>query len=109
MFRNCYERDNDLNNTFTADNIDVDMNIDIMNNQQPVANTMMGNIQAPIIEPVQERVINRTIVHEVPHVCPMRTKIVNHHVYKHTYQPSYSCCEENVCSEIQENSCCNFR
>lgn len=43
------------------------------------------------------------------HVCPMRTKIVNHHVYKHTYQPSYSCCEENVCSEVQCGSCCNFR
>lgn len=108
MFRNCYERDNDINNTFTAENMDVDMNIDLINNNQ-MSTPMMGNVNQPIIEPVQERIVNRTILHEVPHVCPIRTRIINHHVYKHTYQPSYSCCEENVCSEVQENNCCNFR
>lgn len=108
MFRSCYERDNDINNTFTAENMDVDMNIDVINNQK-MPTPMMGPVQSPIIEPVQERIVNRTILHEVPHVCPIRTRIVNHHVFKHTYQPSYSCCEENVCSEVQENSCCNFR
>ena len=119
MFRNCcYDRQNDVNNTFNAENMDVDMNIEMNANQiggmqAPMAGGMQapmaGGMQAPIIEPMQERVINRTIVHEVPHVCPMRTKIVNHHVFKHTYQPSYSCCEENVCSEVQCGSCCNFR
>lgn len=112
MFRNCcYDRQNEINNNFTAENMDVDMNIDITNNQAMPNNMMAGQVQMqrPIIEPMQERVVNRTIVHEVPHVCPMRTKIVNHHVFKHTYQPSYSCCEENVCSEVQCGSCCNFR
>lgn len=114
MFNRCYERDNDINNTFVADNMDVDMNIDYMNNMPMQMNMdpgmqVNGGTQAPIIEPMQQRVINRTIVHEVPHICPLQTKIVNHHVFKHTYQPSYSCCEENVCSEIQCGSCCNFR
>jgi len=115
MFNRCYERDNDINNTFVADNMDVDMNIDYMNNNMAMPMAMdpgmqvNGGTQAPIVEPMQQRVINRTIVHEVPHICPLQTKIVNHHVFKHTYQPSYSCCEENVCSEIQCGSCCNFR
>ena len=106
MFNRCYERDNDINNTFYAENMDVDVDIDYINN---MAQSMNQAPQAPIIEPMQERIVNRTIVHEVPHVCPIQTKIVNHHVFKHTYQPSYSCCEENVCSEIQCGSCCNFR
>jgi len=42
------------------------------------------------------------------HVCPIRTRIINHHVFKHTYQPDYSCCEENVCEHVQCGSCCNF-
>ena len=111
MFNRCYDRDNDINNTFVADNMDVDMNIDYMNtnNMMNPGMEMNSTQQAPIIEPMQQRVINRTIVHEVPHICPMETKIVNHHVFKHTYQPAYSCCEENVCSEIQCGSCCNFR
>ena len=106
MFNRCYERDNDINNTFYAENMDVDVDIDYINN---MAQSINQAPQAPIIEPMQERIVNRTIVHEVPHVCPIQTKIVNHHVFKHTYQPSYSCCEENVCSEIQCGSCCNFR
>ena len=115
MFNRCYDRDNDINNTFVADNMDVDMNIDYMNNNMTMPMNMdpgmqiPGGVSQPIIEPMQQRVINRTIIHEVPHVCPLQTKIVNHHVFKHTYQPSYSCCEENVCSEIQCGSCCNFR
>ena len=112
MFRNdCYDRNNDINNTFVAENMDVDMDIDYINsnNFMDQGMSMQGGVSAPIIEPMQQRVINRTIIHEVPHVCPLQTKIVNHHVFKHTYQPSYSCCEENVCSEIQCGSCCNFR
>lgn len=109
MFRNCcYDRQNEVNNTFNAQNMDVDMNIE-MNNQMGGMAPQMGGMQSPIVEPMQERVVNRTFVHEVPHVCPMRTRIINHHVFKHTYQPSYSCCEENVCSQVQCGSCCNFR
>ena len=108
MFNRCYDRD-DINNTFYAENMDVDMNIDYMNNNMAMDPSIPGGVSQPIIEPMQQRIVNRTIVHEVPHICPIETKIVNHHVFKHTYQPSYSCCEENVCSEIQCGSCCNYR
>lgn len=68
MFRNCcYDRQNEVNNTFNAENIDVDMNIEMANNQMGnMAQPMAGGVQKPIIEPMQERVVNRTIVHEVP-------------------------------------------
>ncbi len=106
MFRNdCYDRQNEINNTFIADNMDIDM--DNYMNSMPIE--YMDNQQQPIIEPVKQRIVNRTIVHNVPHICPVETKIVNHHVFKHTYQPAYSCCEENVCSEVQCGSCSCFR
>ena len=92
-----------MDSTVTGNNdvIENNMNIDInTNNNQmmPISN-----------EGVQERVINRTFVHEVPHVCPIHTRIINHHVYKHTYRPQYTCSEENVCSNVQCGSCCDFR
>lgn len=43
------------------------------------------------------------------HVCPIHTRIINHHVYKHTYRPQYTCSEENVCSNVQCGSCCQFK
>ena len=86
------------NNNFVNQDMDVDINM--MNN----TNTMPMNNNG-----VQERVINRTFVHEVPHTCPIHTRIINHHVYKHTYRPVYTCSEENVCSNVECGSCCNFR
>ena len=86
--------------------IDIDLNQ--YQNMNSVASSNMGMTSAPIIEPMRERVVNRTIEHIVPHVCPIRTKIVNHHVFRHTYTPDYSCCEENVCTNIDCGSCCNF-
>ena len=91
------------NNSGTID-IDFSQGQEFNNNM----NFGIGTTSSPIIEPVQEKVVNRTIVHNVPHICPVRTRIVNHHVFKHTYQPEFSCCEENVCSEVQCGSCCNY-
>ena len=88
------------NNNFVNQDMDVDI---MMNNSQPMNNMPMNN------NGVQERVINRTFVHEVPHTCPIHTRIINHHVYKHTYRPVYTCSEENVCSNVECGSCCNFR
>lgn len=70
MFRNCcYDRQNEVNNTFNAENMDVDMNIEMTNNGMGgMAPQMAGGMQQPIVEPMQERVVNRTIVHEVPQV-----------------------------------------
>lgn len=105
----CYERDGDINNTFFAENMtnDIDMNV---NNAAMMPNYQMSSCgQQPMVEPMQERIVNRTIMHEVPHVCPIRTRVINHHVFRHTYRPEYSCCEENVVSNVNEGSCCNFR
>lgn len=104
----CYERDNDINNNFYADNMtnNIEMNNNDFGNYMDMN---QGGCQTrPLVEPLQERVVNRTIMHEVPHVCPIRTRIVNHHVYRHTYRPEYSCCEENVVSNINQGSCCGF-
>ena len=84
-------------------NVDVDMTG--YNNTMMSQQNMMGNTN----ESVQQRVINRTFVHEVPHTCPIHTRIINHHVYKHTYRPVYTCSEENTVSNIQCGSCCQFR
>ena len=87
---------------------DIDINI---TNQNMNANTNMNynfmepqTIQ-PIIEPMQERIVNKTIVHQVPHICPINTRIINNHVYKHTYCPRYTCCVEN--RVVPDNCCMN--
>ena len=111
MFQDrCYERDNiDINNNYYADNMvnDVDMNFNNMNDTN--MNYQMDSCNTPIMEPMQEKCVHRTIMHEVPHVCPIRTKIINHHVYRHTYRPEYSCCEENVVSNVNNGSCSCFK
>lgn len=98
----CYDRD-DINNNFFVGNINNYQDTNSYNNNYP---ENVANIASqPIIEGVQERQVHRTIVHEVPHVCPIRTRIINHHIYKHTYRPEYSCCEENVVSNIGQGCC----
>ena len=90
--------------------IDNDMNVDVnMTNYSGDQVMQGGSFSNPISEAVQEKCIHRTIVHEVPHVCPIHTRIINHHVYRHTYRPEYSCSEENTVSNVQCGSCCNFR
>lgn len=59
----------------------------------------------PIMECPQERVIHRNICYEVPHVIPINTRIVNHHIYRHTYQPCFTCCEENEVCNVYDNHC----
>lgn len=111
--------DQGLNQEFGFDNsiignnniIDNDMNVDV--NMMGTNNGMMAQqgmmMESPMNEAVQQRVVNRTFVHEVPHTCPIHTRIINHHVYKHTYRPVYTCSEENTVSNIQCGSCCQFR
>ena len=94
----------DINNFNTNSNV----NTNQFNMSDPDT-TMMGSVQGPIIEPGRERVVQRNIIHEVKHVCPMNTRIINNHVYKHIYQPRYTCCEENTCTNVQCGSCCCFK
>ncbi len=104
----CYDRDTEMNANFFADNMTNNIDIDVNENFDYNMNNMNTCPGRPLVEPMQERCVHRTIVHEVPHVCPIRTKIINHHIYKHTYRPEYSCCEENVVSNVNEGSCCNY-
>ena len=67
---------------------------------------MEGVTLPPVYECPEVRCIHREIVHHVPHVCPINTKIINHHIYKHTYEPCYTCTEENEVCNVNE-TCCN--
>lgn len=93
--------------------VDNDMNVDInMNSEMGAMNmgmTMNSNMGCPLQEGIQQKCIHKTIVHEVPHVCPIHTRIINHHIFRHTYRPQYTCSEENVVSNVQCGSCCQFR
>lgn len=67
---------------------------------------MMGGCSMqPIIECPQERVCHRYICYEVPHIMPCNTRIINHHIYKHTFMPEYTCSEENVCENVYGPRC----
>ena len=71
-----------------------------------MAENFPGVVCPPVYECPVERVCHRQIVHEVPHVCPVNTRIVNHHIYRHSYSPCYTCCEENEVCNVYENKCC---
>ena len=62
----------------------------------------------PVYEAPIEKCIQKDYVHEVMHVCPIHTRVVNNHIYKHTYVPEYTCSEENVCTNYDECNCNKF-
>ena len=110
-----YRQNNDFG---YGDVIDININNNNSNTNQNVNMNMnenfdsgfdMGATTGPIMEPGRERVVQWNIVHEVKHVCPINTRIINNHIYRHTYQPRYTCCEENVVTNQQCGSCCQFR
>ena len=106
MYNQDFFQNINMESSINGDNnvVSQDMDVDInMMNNNPMNSMPMNN------NGVQERVINRTFVHEVPHTCPIHTRIINHHIYKHTYRPVYTCSEENVCSNVQCGSCCDFK
>ena len=70
--------------------------------------TMPGVICPPVYECPQERCIHKQIVHEVPHIMPINTRIINHHIYRHTYSPCYTCTEENEVCNVTESCPCKF-
>ena len=41
------------------------------------------------------------------HVCPIHTRIINNHIYEHTYRPEYTCSEENTVTNI-DPGCSGF-
>lgn len=102
-----YDGDIDIN--ITNQNVNDNTNMNMMGFGPMGGTSMMGTVTSPVVEPGRERVVYRNIYHTVPHVCPINTRVVNNHVYRHTYQPRYSCCEENVVTNEQCGSCCQFR
>ena len=104
------QEDIDININNSNSNINSNMNDNMTYNFNQMGDFGMGDsMMSPIVEPGRERIVNRTFVHEVPHICPINTRIINNHVYKHTYQPRYTCCEENTCTNVQCGSCCCFK
>ena len=101
--------DININNENVNTNMNDNMNTNSVNMGDSYAMPMEQNVMAPVIEPGRERVIQRTFVHDVPHICPINTRIINNHIYRHTYQPRYTCCEENRVCQQQCGSCCCFR
>jgi hypothetical protein len=63
---------------------------------------------SPIVECPSVRCCHRVINYEVPHIIPCHTTMVNHHIYHHTYQPSYSYSEEDETSEVYDPKCCQY-
>ncbi len=63
---------------------------------------------APIVEPPIERCVKRDLCHEVKHICPIHTRIINNHIVRHTYSPQFTCSEQNVVTNLQLGSCCDF-
>ena len=61
-----------------------------------------------VCEMPREKVCHRYFCYDVPHIVPCNTRIINHHIYKHTYVPQYTCCEENECCNVYENNQNNF-
>ena len=62
-------------------------------------NTMCMSQNPLVYECPEERCVHKQIIHEVNHIKPINTRIINHHIYRHTYTPCYTCTEENeVCN-----------
>ena len=90
----CYENEN--------------MDMNQMGNYNDTQKEYPGCACPPVYECPQERVCERYIVHEVPHVMPIHTKIVNHHIYKHSYTPCYTMSECDTCENVYDPCCKNF-
>lgn len=77
-----------------------------MNNMDHMAMDMGCCQSMPIYECPEERVCHRYICYDVPHIKPCNTRIINHHVYRHTFTPCYTSCEENVVENVFDQRCC---
>ena len=62
----------------------------------------------PIMEKPIEKCVQKDIIHEVEHICPINTRVINTHIYKHVYIPQYTCCEEDVVTNVDDCSCNNM-
>ncbi len=99
MFLNrCYENEN-MNNA----NMDASANASMTSGMPCQPNP--GCVCPPVMECPQERVCHRQMMYEVPHIIPINTRIINHHIYRHTYQPMYTCTMEDEVCNVYDNNC----
>ncbi len=106
---NYYDQNEMYNNMKVEGNFNKTATLENTSMEMPVEGMESCHVPAgcePIYEAPQERVCHRYINYEVPHIIPCNTRIVNHHVYRHTYSPCYSCCEENVVCNVYDKKCC---
>jgi hypothetical protein len=98
-----FQEVNQNNESFTYEKADFKKQVD-MTQDMGCCNQVCPNIcEAP-----RERVCHRYFCYDVPHIVPCNTRIINHHIYKHSYVPQYTCCEENECCNIYDNCQNNF-
>ena len=108
MFKNnrCYEDEVNININMDDPNT---MNMGMNSNMNMGTGMSMPSMSYgcdPIVEAPCERVCHREICHNVEHIQPIKTRIINHHIYHHTYKPCYTCCEENeICNVYDQNPC----
>ena len=76
--------------------------------QTSIGQQINGGCCPNVCEMPRERVCHRYFCYDVPHIIPCNTRIINHHIYKHSYIPQYSCCEENECCNVYEGCQNNF-
>ena len=83
-----------------------------MNQNMPMDTNTMNNGAAcgscmcqPVMECPEERVCHREICYDVPHIIPINTRIINHHIYRHTYQPRFTCTMEDEVCNVYDNKC----
>lgn len=91
--------------------MDMGMEMDYMKKpyDMKMCTQQLDGVTCPVVyECPIEKVCHREICHHVPHVCPINTRVINHHIYRHTYTPQYTCCEENEKCDVYEGNCCNY-
>ena len=89
-----------VNRCYENENMGANMNMPMME-----GNNCGGCTCPPVMECPQERVCHRQMNYEVPHIIPINTRIVNHHVYRHTYQPMFTCTMEDEVCNVYDNRC----
>lgn len=103
MFKNrCYDRPMSFNQSTSMNFVVGDEYQPAMPNNGMMGMSGCGCTMPPVQECPQERVCHKEFVHEVPHIVPINTRVINHHIYKHSYTPCYTCCEENVVCNVYD-------
>lgn len=101
----CMTYGNDMQPDMDMYKNDYDKTNMMEGNMVGCSSTMPGVVCPPVYECPTENCVHRTIVHEVPHVCPVNTKIINHHVYRHTFTPCYTMSSVDTCENVYDGCC----